>query len=251
MDVDLWPSRTAWRHPSLLVNLMTELMKLPSVVRTSPKAAVIVPTFFFNRSAFLEHCFSYTACLLLLHRGLFVIARALDAYPYDKTELASCLLTGHCEVGKNNIRTHLYVAPEWFTQSPTVTVSRVKCFVADMQEPYVLLPRQLSTPRFDEHFVNYGYNKVQLIEHLRAAGFQFYIMNNAFMMDMPHPDSSFRKDYLEGIKGDALRMHSVFSAFLHRIRDLPANVTRFPICTRPMEKYYVPVPCSCLLDNSP
>ena len=168
-----------------------------------------------------------------------------------KTELASCLLTGHCEVGKNNIRTHLYVAPEWFTQSPTVTVSRVKCFVADMQEPYVLLPRQLSTPRFDEHFVNYGYNKVQLIEHLRAAGFQFYIMNNAFMMDMPHPDSSFRKDYLEGIKGDALRMHSVFSAFLHRIRDLPANVTRFPICTRPMEKYYVPVPCSCLLDNSP
>ena len=254
MDVDLWPSRPGLGYPSFLVNLMTELMKLPVEVRSSPQAAVIVPTFFFNRTSFLEHCFSYTSCLLLFLLILFVIVRALEYYPQNKTELASCLLAGHCVVGKNNIRTHLYVTPEWFTESPSVAVSRMKCFVTDMQEPYVLLPNLPSTPTFDENFVNYGYNKVQLIEHLRAVGFQFYIVNNAFMMDMPHPDSSFRRDYLEGIRGDALRMHAVFSAFLHRIRNLPANVTRFPVCTRPMDKYYVPIVCpvcyTILYDNS-
>ena len=53
---------------------------------------------------------------------------------------------------------------------------------------YVLLPYSSGTPLFDERFVDYGYNKVQLIEHLRAANFKFYILNHAFAMDLPHPE---------------------------------------------------------------
>ena len=40
----------------------------------------------------------------------------------------------------------------------------------DFQEPYVLLKRSSNTPLFDERFKNYGYNKVQLIEHLKYKG---------------------------------------------------------------------------------
>ena len=43
-------------------------------------------------------------------------------------------------------------------------------------------------PLFHEEFVDYGYNKVQYFEHLRQAGFQFYILNQAFAMDFPHPE---------------------------------------------------------------
>ena len=51
---------------------------------------------------------------------------------------------------------------------------------------YVILKYTPSTPLFYEDFVNYGYNKVQFVEHLRAANYRFYIMNNAFMVDLPH-----------------------------------------------------------------
>ncbi len=55
----------------------------------------------------------------------------------------------------------------------------------------MLLRRVASTPLFYEKFVNYGYNKVQLIEHLRAAGFQFYLLLQAFAMDIPHVEYDF------------------------------------------------------------
>ena len=106
---------------------------------------------------------------------------------------------------------------------------------------YLIVRRSAWLPRFDERFVNYGYNKVQQIEHLRAAGFDFYILNNAFVMDMPHPDSTFRRDYVDGIRGDALRMRSVFASFLSAINDKYANRSRFPICTKVLDSYYVPL----------
>ena len=59
--------------------------------------------------------------------------------------------------------------------------------MADFQEPYVMVRYTPKTPLFYPKFVGYGYNKVQFIEHLRAAGYQFYILNQAFAMDLPHP----------------------------------------------------------------
>ena len=44
------------------------------------------------------------------------------------------------------------------------------------QEPYVILKRSPATPVFDERFVNYGYNKIQLIEHLRHKGYSFLVL---------------------------------------------------------------------------
>ena len=50
------------------------------------------------------------------------------------------------------------------------TVTQLKCIANDYQEPYVLLKKSPETPLFDERFVNYGYNKVQLVENLRWKG---------------------------------------------------------------------------------
>lgn len=41
-------------------------------------------------------------------------------------------------------------------------------------------------PLFDERFINYGFNKVQWIEHLRYLGFEYHILSQAYAIDMPH-----------------------------------------------------------------
>ena len=144
--------------------------------------------------------FIYTSIFISIYfysRSSFT-SRTVEYLPRNKQELTACILTNNCQSSKNNIRTHMYVMPEWYYNSPE-KVKAIRCFITDFQEPYVMLRYSPETPLFDERFVNYGYNKVQLIEHLRAMGYRFYILNNDFAIDLPHPDSKFRKNYLSGI----------------------------------------------------
>lgn len=82
----------------------------------------------------------------------------------------------------------MYVMPEWFVTSPSSPVSRIRCFMTDFMEPYLMVRLSPGLPLFDDRFVNYGYNKVEYVENLRQAGFSFFILNQAFAMDFPHPE---------------------------------------------------------------
>ena len=180
-----------------------------------------------------------------------LIIRRENRIPAEKTHLQKCLRRKVCREFREGQNLHNYYFADWLNASFAQPLVKVRCFVKDKQEPwargrgvtgsYLIVRRSASLPRFDERFVNYGYNKVQQIEHLRAAGFEFFILNNAFVMDMPHPDSTFRRDYVDGIRGDALRMRSVFASFLSAINDKYANRYRFPICTKVLDSYYVPL----------
>lgn len=59
---------------------------------------------------------------------------------------------------------------EWFSIPRSIHVQRVACFVNRFQEPYVILKYSNQTLFYDERFINYGCNKVQLIDHLRHLG---------------------------------------------------------------------------------
>lgn len=119
-----------------------------------------------------------------------------------------------------------------------VSFVRIRCLVTDFQEPYVLLRYSPGTPLFDERFVNYGYNKVQLFEHLRAAGYRFYIMTNAFAMDLPHPDSKFRKNYLSSLKSENNDMRNVYSDFQRELNTVYRSVKSSKICSNYLTQYY-------------
>ena len=82
----------------------------------------------------------------------------------------------------------MYVMPEWFVTSPSSPVSRIRCFMTDFMEPYLMVRLSPDLPLFDDRFVNYGYNKVEYVENLRQAGVSFFILNQAFAMDFPHPE---------------------------------------------------------------
>lgn len=127
--------------------------------------------------------------------------------------------------------------PEWYGNTTSV-LSRVRCFTADFQEPYVLLRYQESTPLFDERFVNYGYNKVQLFEHLRSAGFTFYIWNHCFAMDLPHPDSTLRKAYIDGIKGETSDMRELYKDFQAELNEKYRTVNPSRICFSLQKRYF-------------
>ena len=146
----------------------------------------------------------------------------------------------------------MYVTPEWYVAPRQATVSRVECFVTDFQEPYVLLRYDAETPLFDERFTNYGYNKVQLIEHLRAAGYQFYILNHVFAMDLPHPDSPFRKNYLSSLDGEALKLRQAYRNFQRMLNVRYANTSSFRTCPvlKPHYYTYVMDSCLCLFGNT-
>lgn len=79
-----------------------------------------------------------------------------------------------------------YFFNDWYSESYEPLLTHVKCFKGDTQEPYVMVKKTDSLPRFDERFVNYGYNKVQWLEHLRYVGFDYEILTNGFAVDIPH-----------------------------------------------------------------
>lgn len=89
--------------------------------------------------------------------------------PNSLKDLSDCLYSRVCMTKKANLLTHAYISKEW-TEWNKGVISKLKCVMNDFQEPYVMLKRSSTTPLFDERFVNYGYNKVQLVEHLRYQG---------------------------------------------------------------------------------
>jgi hypothetical protein len=64
----------------------------------------------------------------------------------------------------------------------------VKCFKSGRYEPYVVISAAAS-PRYDERFTGYGKNKIQFIQHIRFAGFRFFILPREFLIHFPHPRS--------------------------------------------------------------
>ena len=105
----------------------------------------------------------------------------------------------------------------------------------------MLLRYDETTPLFDERFVNYGYNKVQLFEHLRAAGYTFYIWNSIFAMDLPHPDSSLRKEYIDKIKGETSEMRELYKDFQAELNAKYKMTNPTRICFSLQKRYFLDV----------
>ena len=110
-----------------------------------------------------------------------------------------------------------------------------------VQRRYLILRKSAKLPAFDERFVNYGYNKVQLFENLRALSYNFFIWNDIFAMDLPHPDSKFRKSYITGLKVRSSPMKEMYSVFQSELNEKYAMNKPSKVCRTLQRKYYSPV----------
>ena len=131
----------------------------------------------------------------------------LPLIPQNKSDLIQCLNVHLCMMRKEYARTHVWffffshaalcdAILVWSSQGVSRITDGVRVNWLSgtvwlhflLNRRYVILKYTPSTPLFDERFVNYGLNKIQFIEHLRAADYRFYILNHAFMVDLSHAE---------------------------------------------------------------
>ena len=94
-----------------------------------------------------------------------------------------------------------------------------------------MVKRSPYLPLFNEDFYNYGFNKVQWIEHLRYSGFEFYLASKTFAVDVPHHEfllnivimirSAFATSYKYEFIMRNVEMLRVYRSFLKGIRNNP------------------------------
>ena len=105
----------------------------------------------------------------------------------------------------------MFVTHDWFSLNRSNPIATIQCIPNYEQEPYYILKKGAATPLYDERFVNYGYNKMQHMRHLTYVGYRFSILTNAFSLDLPHPQSKLKEQYLKF--QDAMK--TLYLAFLY------------------------------------
>jgi hypothetical protein len=178
LDVDLWPS----------ASLHAAIMGVPNLLLRSKYAALVVPAFQLNEDQRGNR-----------HGSADETGHANDAsfanfarVPIDKAELERCLGAKQCSpfYSHTSPETHSSTPYAWWQNAaPGSEPQPIKCFRSARYEPYVVLPKLATTPTYSEAFAGYGKNKIEVITHLRFAGFRFYALPGAFVTHAPHAKS--------------------------------------------------------------
>ena len=210
LDMDMWPLPTAY----------TEFSNLPVSILNSTRTAVIIPSVFIRSDLILSNCTTLLDCAL----------KSSQVWPTTKEELEKCIRIQQCSMRKRKALQHMYVAPLWHrTKSPYL---KMKCFANVFQEPYVLLKYDEDMVLYDERFVDYGCNKVQLINLYRMMGYDFYILTKTFALDISHHDSKYREGYMTYARaGMRNKMGKLCSIYLAKTQLEYANQNKVNICT--------------------
>ena len=108
-------------------------------------------------------------------------------FPATKSDLLRCMQMRRCNTFRPWDALHDYHFREWYNPGYRAPLTAVTCFKGNTQEPYVVVKKTDFLPMFDERFVNYAYNKVQWLEHLRYRGYAYSILTDGFAVDVPHP----------------------------------------------------------------
>ena len=163
------------------------LLNLPPSYLNNSHFVTIVPAFSLSKKILsTSKCLGLRSCVKELHLMVFVMGRAVKKYPETKKQLVSCMKTGGCTIFRPASLTHNYLPKKWTTLPASRQVVYVPCFKERFLEPYVMVKRSSSLPYFDERFINYGFNKVQWIENMRYLGYEFYVLAQAYAVDIPH-----------------------------------------------------------------
>ena len=172
-DLDMWPSGPFLSFASPIENLYANILSLPSQYLDDDHLAIIVPAF----EVYSSSCKSFEECSSRVNRQ----------FPQNKRGLLACIRSRRCNTFRPWDQLHDYHFAKWFFASYTPLLTPVSCFKGRTQEPYVVVKKSEFLPSFDERFINYAYNKVEWIEHLRYRGYAFSILTKGFAVDVPHP----------------------------------------------------------------
>ena len=214
VDVDFWPST------DLLSLLRAQLAAWGAEARP---LALVVPNF--QRSGHgCRNDDDANACRAAFDRGHIQM-------PNDFAALRACLREKNCAVfdGEYNPQGQASTDVRAWQTMPLGSTRRIPCITSERYEPFVALRKSPKTPTFDERFTGYGKNKVQIIVHLRRAGFAFEVLSRGFVVHFPHQRSASKHHWLHS--GAHGRVDRLFSSFGRELATLyAATIARTPLC---------------------
>ena len=195
-DIDFWPS----------AELLPLLRKqLGGWGASAPPRVLVVPSF--QRSGHgCRNADDPSACRTAFESRVI----SMPAY-FD--ELQRCVGAHDCVVFDGEYNPHGQASTDvraW-RQLRDGQTRRVTCITSERYEPFVTLRKGPATPSFDERFTGYGKNKVQLLVHLRLAGFSFEVLGRGFLLHFPHQPSTAKHHWLHS--GAHGRVDRLFAAF--------------------------------------
>lgn len=208
LDVDLWPS----------AELHRAVLSAPPLVLRRKYVALVIPAFQLDLQSFVKaEAHSYTG--------------AFSQLPSTQKELRNCLEAKRCSTfySRSSPETHSSTPYDaWWSAPLGSDLLPIQCFKNPRYEPYIVLPNQPTTPTYSEKFTGYGKNKIEIVTHLRFAGFRFYAVPGAFVAHMPHPKSTEKLSWETGP-----HRHQMDHAYKELVRDLVARYKRprTPSCT--------------------
>lgn len=250
-DMDMWPARICFSSPSPLGNAYQTLITLPQAYLANPYNVMIVPAFSMPPNYFYSRkCTTLQSCIELCLLPRRLTPSVMQDYPETKSDMVRCLRSSGCTIFRPLSLTHVrlarppnaqnYLPKKWTSFGANVKYTRVPCFKERFLEPYVMVKRSEYLPRFDERFINYGFNKVQWIEHLRYLGYEFSILAQSYAVDMPHSlcaverglkgRSDYAKKYNAGFKRNHVDMLTLYRRFLYDLRQSEKDESRILLC---------------------
>ena len=183
LDMDLWPSCCLSSFLSHTVQLYEGLLRIDAATANADRVAFVLPAFQFTTQV-REICKTEPNCFEQLKKDL----------PATKADLLNCMHREVCQIANARLPTHVvadsmsyiqrFVDQAWWTEKQPV--QSLPCVPFAIMEPYVVMRRTPRSPMYSEHFINYGYNKVQFIDELEHRGYVFAVLTVGFGFDIPH-----------------------------------------------------------------
>jgi len=126
-----------------------------------------------------------------LERKAFVVPafetlRYRFTFPKSKSELLNALDTGQLQTFRQDVWTKGHAATD-YEKWRTATTPYAVSWTADF-EPYVVVDGR-KVPTFDTRFLGFGWNKVAHSMEMDAAGYDFVVLPNVFIIHLPHAPS--------------------------------------------------------------
>ncbi|KAK8816770.1 hypothetical protein WA577_002167 [Blastocystis sp. JDR] len=119
-----------------------------------------------------------------------------------KKSLLWCLRFGSCtNLGQKGV--NKYYPQNWDIVSPNQPLIPLRCWDNPNQEPLLIVRNHDSLPAFNPSFIDYGFNRVEWVNHLRFSGYQFSVLSQGWAFHARHPLSNWRQ--LFGKKSDATK----------------------------------------------